>query len=213
MRHYDRLDPTWTWYEVLDGGFSDPAAWLLIGVDNDNSVHIVNGYRKKGLRANRIKELRDQRVGSVMISGGWTDNDDPRLALDLKKLGMRLEPVEKVAGEAASWDEYLANKLDEYGHIQPGTGEPRLYISDALVEIDEKTGKEINWMMQEIENLVWLERASKQGEEIIPKWDDHRRYGHHFDGIRALSYFLVSYIKPKKAKPKRKRVERSRFHV
>lgn len=49
-------------------------------------------------------------------------------------------------------------------------------------------------MVQEIENLVWLERTSKQGDEIVPKWDDHRRFGHHFDGMRALAYFLVSYI-------------------
>jgi hypothetical protein len=41
---------------------------------------------------------------------------------------------------------------------------------------------------------VWLERSSKQGDEIVPKWDDHRRFGHHFDGMRALAYFLVSYI-------------------
>lgn len=213
LKHYDHLDRTWSWYEVLDGGFSDPAAWLLIGIDNDNNVHIVNGFRKKQLRAGRIKELRDARAAGVLMSGGWTDNDDPRLQLDLSKLGMKLQAVEKVQGEAASWDEYLANKLDEYGHIQDGTGLPRLFISDELIEIDEKSGKEHNWLMQEIENLVWLERASKQGEEIVPKWDDHRRFGHHFDGMRALSYFLVSYAKPKKARPKPKRRAKARFHV
>lgn len=213
MRSYSSLDRTWSWYEVLDGGFSDPAAWLLIGVDNDNNVHVVNGFRKRELRAERIKELRDQRIGSLLMTGGWTDNDDPRLQQDLSKMGMKLQNVEKIPGEAASWDEYLANKLDEYGHIQAGTGKPRLYISDGLTEVDHKTGKDHNWLVQEIENLVWLERASRAGEEIVPKWDDHRRFGHHFDGMRALSYFLVSYASPKKAKPKRRPVERLRFHV
>lgn len=213
VRHYDSLDPTWTWYEVLDGGFSDPAAWLLVGVDADNSVHVVSGFRKAQLRTERIKELRDAKVSGLTITNGWTDNDDPRMALELQLAGMRLNPVDKQPGEAASWDETLANKLDEYGHIQPGTGEPRLFISDTLVEMNDKTGKNENWLVQEIENLVWLERLSKAGEEIVPKWDDHRRFGHHFDGMRALSYFLISYIKPRKEKQSHARPKRLKMHI
>lgn len=201
LKHYDRLDHSWTWYEVLDGGFSDPAAWLLIGVDRDNNVHLVDGFRDKGLSAARIKELRDIKASGLTITQGWTDNDDPRLALDLGNLGMVLTPVEKKPNETKSWDETLAMKLEEYGHVQPGTGRPRLYISDNLIEINEKSGKEQNWMVQEIENLVWLEHVTKTGEEIMPKWDDHRKFGHHFDGTRALSYFLISYMKPIKVKP------------
>lgn len=193
IRHYDGYDRTWTWYEVLDGGYSDPAAWLLIGVDNDNNVHIVAGYRKKQLGAKRIKELRDNKIGGLTIARGWIDNDDPRLTEDLSREGMRLEPVVKKPNETKSWDETLAAKLEELGQIQAGTGEPRLYISDNLIEVNEQTGNEENWMVQEIENLVWLERVSKQGEEIVPKWDDHRKFGHHFDGMRALAYFVISY--------------------
>jgi len=196
IRHYDSLNKSWTWYETFDGGFSDPAAWLLIGVDGDNNVHVVSGFRKVQLRTERIKELRDAKVSGLTLTNGWTDNDDPRMQLELATAGMHLQPVVKQPGEAASWDETLANKLDEYGHIQAGTGEPRLFISDTLVEMNDRTGKDENWLMQEIENLVWLERLSKQGEEIVPKWDDHRRFGHHFDGMRALGYFLVSYMKP-----------------
>lgn len=198
IRHYDRLDPTWTWYEVLDGGYSDPAAYLLIGVDNDNNVHVVSGYREPQLDSERLLELRNIKRGGIPITRGWTDNDDPRLQKELGEKGMHLTPVVKESGGAASWDEALARKLEEYGKIQPGTGKPRLFISDSLIRFNEKTGKEENWLMQEIENLVWLERVSKQGEEIQPKWDDHRRFGHHFDGIRALSYFLISYMKPEK---------------
>lgn len=198
LKHYDSLNPMWTYYEVFDGGYSDPAAWLLIGVDNDNSIHVVNGFRKKQLTTPQIKQLRDSKVGGVMITNGWTDNDDPRLQIELSRLGMSLQPVEKKPNETKNWDETLAQKLEEYGQIQPGTGKPRLYISDTLIEISEMSGKEQNWLVQEIENLVWLEKVSKQGEEVQPKWDDHRRFGHHFDGIRALSYFLISYMKPQK---------------
>ena len=202
IRHYDSLDKSWTWYEVLDGGFSDPAAYLLIGVDWDNNVHVVNGFREARLDADKIAEKRNRMVSGLLITNGFTDNDDPRLAEDLEKAKMRLEPVVKQPGETGNWDETLARKLDEYGEVQPGTGKPRLFISDTLVRTSEKTGKEENWMVQEIENLVWLEKLGKQGEQIQPKWDDHRRFGHHFDGMRALSYFLISYAKPRSATPR-----------
>lgn len=196
LKHYENLDKTWTWYETLDGGFSDPAAWLLIGVDNDNNVHIVSGFRLKQLTKEHIKELRDIKIGGVTITEGYMDNDDPRLQSELSDLGMSLRSVIKKPNESQSWDETLGEKLEEYGRVQLGTGKPRLYISDNLIEVNEKSGKEQNWMVQEIENLVWLEKVSKAGEEIVPKWDDHRRFGHHFDGIRALSYFLISYANP-----------------
>lgn len=195
IRHYELLDRSWTWYEVLDGGFSDPAAYLLIGVDHDNNVHVVNGFREPRLEADDIKRLRDQKKGAVMVIQGWTDNDDPRLQKDLSNKGMHLTPVVKKPNESKNWDETLARKLEEYGQVQKGTGNPRLFISDGLVRTSEKTGKEENWLVQEIENLVWLERVSKQGDSVMPTWDDHRRFGHHFDGIRALAYFLMSYMK------------------
>lgn len=195
IRHYDYLDRSWTWYEVADPGFSDPMAWLLIGVDHDNNVHVVNGFREARLKAEAIKSMRDARISGMTITQGWVDNNEPRLVQELSDAGMRLTPVEKIPGESSSWDDTLARKLEEYGQVQKGTGEPRLYISDNLIRMNEKTGKEENWMVQEIENLVWLERATKQGEEVVPKWDDHRRFGHHFDGVRSLAYFLVSYMK------------------
>lgn len=196
IRHYDHLDRSWTWYEMLDGGFSDPAAYLLIGVDKDNNVHVVGGYRDSRLETEDIKKMRDVRKSGLTITRGWTDNDDPRLQRELSNSGMHLEAVVKESNESKNWDETLARKLEEYGQVQAGTGQPRLFISDNLVRMNEKTGKEENWMVQEIENLVWLERVNKQGEEIVPQWDDHRRFGHHFDGVRALSYFLISYMKP-----------------
>jgi phage terminase large subunit-like protein len=204
LRDYSTLNKSWTWYEMLDGGFSDPAAYLLIGVDDDNNVHVVNGYRKKQIGNRKLKELRDMRVSGLTITRGWIDNDDPRLQQELATMTTsagvadpwHLEPVVKKPNESKSWDETLAEKLAEYGQILPGTGKPRLYISNNLMEYNEQTGELENWLVQEIENLVWQERISKQGEETIPKWDDHRRFGHHFDGMRGLAYFLISYIKP-----------------
>jgi len=203
VRHYDYIDKSWAWYEVLDPGFSDPAAWLLIGVDFDNNVHVVNGIRRPQLGNNALKELRDSRIGGLTITDGWMDNEDPRLQQELATLktpdgkpnSWYLKLVTKIPGDSKNWDETLAEKLEEYGKIQPGTGKPRLFISDNLTEYNETTGVEQNWLVQEIENLVWLQTKSTQGEEVKPAWDDHRRFGHHFDGMRALSYFLISYMK------------------
>lgn len=186
--------PDWTWFEVLDPGFSDPAAWLLIGVDQDGNVHVVDGFREKQLQPEQIVQRRNIKVAQLNIRAGWSDVDNEERTAELGRHGMRLQPVVKTAKTHASWDEALAEKLAEYGTIQPGTGQPRLFISDELVQMNEK-GKTENWLVQEVENLVWLNIVKKDGEQIIPQWDDHRKFGHHFDGMRALAYFLISWVK------------------
>ena len=204
MRDYKVFPPHWTYYEILDGGYSDPAAYLLIGIDHDDNVHVMDGFREPTLKTGEIKRRRDGMTGGITIRHGWTDNDNPRMTAELKLLGMELTPIVKKAGERASWDEVLAEKLDEYGTVQKGTGEPRLFISNSLVRMDAKKGREVNWMMQEVESLLWVERLKDGVASQLPTWDDHRRDGHHFDGLRALAYFLVSYKRdpdPKQTKP------------
>lgn len=196
LRDYTELPKSWTYYEVLDGGYSDPTAWLLIGVDHDDSVHVVDGFREPYLKTIDIKTRRDTKIGGVALRAGWCDDDNPRLQRELFVQGMRLEPVQKRVGDKASWDEALAEKLAEYGAIQKGTGLPRLFISNNLLRMDERSGREQNWMVQEIENLLWLEKVADGISEQKPRWDDHRKFGHHFDGLRALAYFLMAYKKP-----------------
>ena len=184
---YQSTPHDWSYYEVLDGGFSDPAAYLFIGVDTDNNVNVIDGFREKGLSDGEIISRRKNIIGNYRIVRGWIDYSDTRLRDNLLNLGMSLEQVDKKTGDSQRWDEILAEKLAEYGKVERGTGKPRLFIN-----------KHLDWLIQEIENLTWLEiKRSVGGEtQIVPKWDDHRRFGHHFDGIRALAYFLVSYIKP-----------------
>lgn len=202
IKHYDSYDPRWQYYEVFDGGWSDPAAWLLCAVDQDNSIHIVNGFRKKELLASDIVEQRNIRKGGLTIITGWTDNDNPRLQLELANAGMPLQAVVKKvprpvgqqqSGVIKAWDEYLAEKMAEYGAVNKVTGKPRLFISDNLIDYDD-SGNAYNWLMSEIENLKWQEKGDMVEHETVPKWDDHRKLGHHFDGVRALAYFLVSYM-------------------
>lgn len=198
IKHYDVLNPSWTWFEVLDGGFSDPLAYLLIGADGDDTIHVVKGFREPQLQTEDIAKRRNTLVSGITINTGYSDNDNPRLVEELKDKHITLTPVVKMENEGSGWDETLAEKLSEYGSIQKGTGLPRLYISDSLVRESEETGELINWMQQEIENLSWLEVNKQEGSEIRPKWNDHRRFKHHFDGLRALAYFLIMYKRPNK---------------
>lgn len=193
LRDYPELPAHFTYFEVLDGGYSDPAAYLLVGVDGDDNVHVVDGYRESYLQTDQIKARRDVKVAGVSLRGGWADSDNPRILHELSIQGMRLRPVNKSIGKAASWDEALAEKLAEYGMVQKGTGKPRLYVSNSLMRFDERSGREQNWLMQEIENLLWMEKVTDGVSEQKPTWNDHRKFGHHFDGVRALAYFLWMY--------------------
>lgn len=187
VKEYNEFPKDWAYYEVLDGGWSDPSAWLLIAFDTDNNLHVIDGFRQKELTEEEIIEKRNTRIVGITIRSGFCDNDNPRMQLKLAQLGMYLNPVKKESGDSKTWDEFLAIKLAEYGQIQKYNGEPKLYINSKL-----------NWLIQEIENLLWLRQDKKMGEEVKPMWDDHRRFKHHFDGIRALSYLIVMYNKPTK---------------
>lgn len=185
MREYLSLPKDWSYYESFDGGWSDPATWLLLGIDPLNNLHIVDGFKEDQLLTEEIKERRDARIKGLLMRGGYSDNDNPRLNEELNRLGMNLSPVEKKPGESKSWDETMTESMASFGKIEKGTGEPRLYINQNL-----------SWLIQQIENLKWLELKHKEGTEITPKWNDHRKFKHHFDGIFALAYFTVSYQKP-----------------
>jgi len=182
IMEYQSLPNSWTFFESLDYGFSDPAAYLLIGVDGDGDVHVVDGFREKGLGDSEIYSRRQTKIVGLQIRQGYIDYPDERFKTNLSQLGMSLTQVEKKSGQQV-WDEVMAEKLAEYGKVQRGTGKPRLFVS-----------KHLDWLISEIENLTWLEIKKQVGGEtqIVPRWDDHRRFGHHFDGIRALGYFLTN---------------------
>lgn len=166
----------WSYFEVVDGGWSDPVAYLFVAMDQMGRVLVLDGFREKQLRTEEIYEKRQAIVDEIPILGGVGDSDNPRLINELSSLGMEIAPINKIVEERGkSWDEALAEALAYYGMSN------RLFISSHL-----------KWLVQEAENLKWLEVKRKEGMEIKPKWNDHRRFGHHFDGIRALSYLIIS---------------------
>lgn len=186
LREYLEFPKEWSYYEVFDGGWSDPATWLLIAVDETGDLHIIDGFAKKNLLTEDIKEKRNAKTLGINIRSGYSDNDNPRLVEELKP-DIKLKPIEKKPNESKSWDETMAESMASFGQIQKGTGEPRLFVN-----------KELEWLVKQIENLKWLEVKSKDGSEIKPKWDDHRKFDHHWDGVYCLAYFVISYLGPVK---------------
>lgn len=192
LRAYPELPKDWTYFEVLDGGWSDPASWLLGAIDLNGDLHIVDGFALPELLTGEIKSTRDTRRIGITIREGYSDNDNPRLNSELGTLGMTLQPIEKKPGESKSWDETMAESMASFGKIQKGTGQPRLYINENL-----------KWLIHEIENLKWLEIKHKDGEEIKPSWNAHRKlllpgtsFKHHFDGVYCLAYLCLSLSTP-----------------
>lgn len=192
MRSYDSLDPSWSWFEVFDGGWTDPATWLLIGIDGIGNIHIVDGFSENELITEEIANKRNIKTTDLMMRGGVSDSDNPRLVKELSSYGMKLRPIEKLPGEHKSWDEAMAEAMAGYGKIQKGTGEPMMFINNTLT-----------WLIQQIENLKWLEQKKKEGREIKPVWNDHRRFKHHWDGVYCIAYFCVDYTRPKENENKK----------
>jgi phage terminase large subunit-like protein len=182
LKKYDIFSKDWAYYEVFDGGWTDPATWLLIGIDGIGDVHVVDGFAKKEQLTEELVEIRNSRVIGISLRGGIADNDNPRLNRELSDKGMVLRSINKLPNESKSWDETMAEAIASYGQVQKGTGVPRLYINENL-----------KWLISQIENLKWLESKKGDGVQVLPRWDDHRKYGHHFDGIYCLGYFFVDY--------------------
>jgi len=191
VKEYPEITLDWTYYDVFDGGWTDPATWLLIGIDPIGDIHVVDGFSEKELLTEDIKEKRKTKVMGLTMRKGISDNDNPRLIAELSKdpNGIKLIPIEKKPRETRSWDETMSEAMASFGRIQKGTGLPRLYVN-----------KNLTWFIQQIENLKWVEQKKTEGSEIVPQWDANRKFGHHFDGVYCLSYFCVEYTQPIKYK-------------
>lgn len=168
-KHLERLDCD-VWFEAVDAGFKDPFAYLLIGKSGEK-LYVADGFREAELDSEKAVEMRNAIKGERVVSDGIADSNDPRMLDELSEQGWVLQPVKKVKGEnAKSWDQMLSWHMHKWRN--------NVFINPDLT-----------WLIQEIETLMWKEKTNK--EEYLPMWDDHRRYGHHYDGIRALAYFLI----------------------
>lgn len=171
----------------IDFGFSNPACGLYARVDYDNNLYIFDGFYETGLTTPRIEEIlnkKDIGLGIIKRIG------DSAQASDIKQLnddGFDIEGISKETGtDKENWDEYRARLMQEHGQVQEGSGKPKIYISNKLVSIDPKTGDEFNFVVKEIENLLWEELKLPSGVKQQSTWGRQPKHA-----IDTLSYILV----------------------
>lgn len=171
----------------LDFGFSNPACGLYGRVDYDNNLYIFDGFYETGLTTPMIGSLINKKeigLGRVKRIG------DSAQASDIKQLndeGISIEGISKETGtNKENWDEYRARIMQEHGQVQEGTGRPKIFISDQLTAVNPKTGDKYNFLMKELEGLMWEEVKTTAGTEQKPTWGKQPNHA-----IDTLSYILV----------------------
>lgn len=188
-----KFDPSWTLYRAIDFGFSNPTCCIWAGVDYDNNIYIYDGIYQTQLTTPQLKEAIIRKDAGRYIANCFADAAQASDIQELVDSGITCIPVEKVVGDSKeSWDEYRARILNEYGRPQ-ATGKPKLYISSQLVRYDEKLGREVNWMVAELEKLRWADKVVEGDHSFKPRWGPQPNHA-----IDALSYLIHEFRKEHK---------------
>lgn len=186
-------------YFGIDFGFTNYCAGLWVRIDRDFNFWIFDGFYRKGLTNPDIQKIIQQKevgLGIVRRIG------DSAQASDIKQLndnGIKIQGVVKQPGTSKeNWDEWRARLMEEQGRIQEATGKPKIFISKALVDIDqdEKSrtyGQPTNFLVKEVESLSWEEHKTSDGKGNKAVWGKQPNHA-----IDAFSYILATIHKPKK---------------
>lgn len=178
-------------FSGTDFGFSAPTATVYVRVDREMNVWVFDGFYRKGLINPDIQALfrvKEAGLGPIRRIG------DSAQASDIKQLtdaGFAIAGVKKETGTSKeNWDEFRARLLAEKGQLQELTGKPKIFISTRLVEYDSE-GNEYNFLVKEIENLLWEEKKTMEGVEQSSIWGKQPKHA-----IDALTYILAEISKP-----------------
>jgi phage terminase large subunit-like protein len=182
---------------ALDFGFSAPAAGLWVRIDREFNWWVFDGFYRRGLTNPDLQaliKLKEQGLGMVKRIG------DSAQAADIKQMNdakIKMDGVKKEPGtDKESWDEWRAGLMAEQGKVREGTGKPKLFISSALVDIDDDPksrtfGTPFNFLVKELENLRWEEVKGDLGIQQKPIWGKQAKHA-----IDALSYILAKVHRP-----------------
>lgn len=172
----------------LDFGFSNPACGLYVRIDYDNNLWIHDGFYETGLTTPMIGSLINKK--EVGLNSRVKRIGDSAQASDIQQLndmGISIEGITKETGTSKeNWDEYRARLMQEFGEIQEKSGQPKIFISDQLTTVNPKTGDKYNFLVKELEGLMWEEVKTSSGTEQKPTWGKQPNHA-----IDPLSYILV----------------------
>lgn len=200
-------------YCGIDFGYSAPCVVVYVAIDHQGTRYVFDGFYRKFLLTPQIADLMKRKEAAIIAAGfqmrtRYGDAASPSDIAELTQLGLTVIPVKKETGESKdSWDEYRARLFDAIGRVQPGTGKPQIYISNTLIEIDEKAkdrNKEFNWALRELENLRWDEIRRSGIITQKPMWSD--KCDKHF--CDAWSYIESMFMTPPETDEVRRARER-----
>lgn len=193
----DKVPPGDT-YLGMDFGFSAPTAGLYVRIDREFNLWIFDGFYRRGLTNPDIQtliKLKENGINGIIKRVG-----DSAQASDIKQLNdakIDIVGVSKVPGDTKqSWDEWRAQKMEEYGRLQLSNQKPKIFISKDLVEIDDN-GEPFNFLVRELENLRWEEVKTTDGMEQRPIWGKQANHA-----IDALTYIIATMVLPLEPKTK-----------
>lgn len=174
----------------IDFGFTNPSAGLWVRIDREFNWWVYDGFYRTHLTNPEIQQIIKLKEASV---GRVTRIGDSAQASDIKQMNdakLTIQGVVKAAGtNKENWDEWRARLMEEQGRIREN-GLPKIFISSTLTEIDED-GNPYNFLVKEIENLLWEETKPDLNIEQKPIWGKQPKHA-----IDALSYILATVNKP-----------------
>lgn len=197
------FNPEWHVGAALDFGFSNPACFGLIGFDYDDNINLFDGFYERQLTSPKLGEkiIKMCEVYGIKSMTIVADSAQAQSIQELndyfteRELDFNVVGIRKIAGtDAANWDEYRADKMQQYGQVIDIDGKEytKFHVNNKLMVYDEKVGKDVNWFVKEVEQLKWAEKASAIGKEKQQgdTWDV--RFANH--SIDMLSYWLVDHL-------------------
>lgn len=153
--------------ESFDHGLAEPSCYLFAFVDNQDNVHIMDGFYEPGLNIDKLAA----RIHEIRKRYGVTENDvqadpaifrrqsaqivGPTVASMLDEYGVScVRANNALLNGIAKVQTYLAPEQHRLHPYLSKYGAPRLYISDSL-----------HWWIDEVLDYVWVKDRSEEMED------------------------------------------------
>lgn len=169
--------------ESFDHGLAEPSCYLFAFVDNQDNVHIMDGFYEPGLNIDKLAE----RIHTIRKQHGVMENDvqadpaifrrqsaqivGPTVASMLDEYGIVCTRANNaLLNGIAKVQAYLSPEAHRLHPYLSKYGAPRLYVSDRL-----------HWWIEECLDYVWMKDRS---DELEDKPRDKKN--HAMDATRYL---------------------------
>ena len=200
-----KIPPWWSRFESMDFGVTNPTAWYLYTVDEDDNVIVMDEYYSSGdieLHARTINENRsdwweikgdgDARIGNICyapmdVKGRSRTNRPTGYDLTIEDdfvqwgIGFAMAQMDRKTS-LTRVRELLTprenRKFPIWHHMVGEEGSPRLFISNRCVNL-----------IQQLASAVLEKEGPLMGEAVDSKWET--KHGH---AIAALRYGTLSWF-------------------